>query len=79
MKIKYPQTKTEDDWAAITTSNQFAALGAFAHHFKSDSSIWTEYRKRLNIRDVRRINIEYVKTQLINSWNTDVPHFARFI
>ena len=51
MKIQIPQTKTEDDWAAITTSNQFTALGAFAHQFKCDPSIWTDYRKGLNIRD----------------------------
>ena len=73
MKIEFSPipNKTEDDWAAITTSNQFAALGAYAHQFKCDTSIWTEYREGLKIRDVRRIDIDYVKTQLINSWNTE--------
>lgn len=71
MKTEFPSTRTEDDWSAITTSNQFAALGAFAKQLRCDPAIWTTYRDRLRTRDVRRIDMEYVKTQLINSWNTE--------
>jgi hypothetical protein len=63
--------RSDDDWAAITTSNQFAALGAFACTFKHKTGIWQEYRSRLRTRDARKIDIDYVKAQLINAWNTE--------
>jgi len=63
--------RSDDDWAAITTSNQFDALGSFAYTFKHKTDIWKEYRSRLRTRDARRINIDYVKAQLINAWNTE--------
>lgn len=71
MKIETPSTKTGDDWAAITTSNQFAALGTFAKQFRSTPTVWTGYRAGLKVREVSRIDVDYVKTQLINSWNTE--------
>ncbi len=63
--------RSDYDWAAITTSNQFAALGAFACTFKHENGIWQEYRSRLRTRDARRIDIGYVKAQLMNAWNTE--------
>ncbi len=64
-------SRSEDDWAAITTSNQFAALGEFARKFKGNTGIWQEYRDRLRTRDARRIDTDYVKAQLMNAWNTE--------
>lgn len=63
--------RSDNDWAAITTSNQFVALGAFACTFKHKTSMWQEYRSRLRTRDARRIDIHYVRAQLMNAWNTE--------
>ncbi len=71
MKTLATRSLSEDDWAAITTSNQIAALGAFACTFKHKTDIWQEYRSKLRTRDTRRIDIAYVKAQLINAWNNE--------
>ncbi len=71
MKTFDTLSRSEDDWAAITTSNQFAALGAFACTFKHKTDTWQEYRSKLRTRDARSIDIDYVKAQLMNAWSTE--------
>lgn len=61
----------EDDWAAITTTNQFRALGLYADFYKGDEETWKTYQKQLNQRDREKINISFVKAQLVNAWNTE--------
>jgi uncharacterized protein (UPF0332 family) len=61
----------EDDWAAITTTNQFISLGLYADYCKGAKHIWTAYQRKLNQRERNKINISFVKAQLVNSWNTE--------
>jgi hypothetical protein len=62
---------TADDWAALTTVNQFKALGLYAEHCIRQSGSWSSYRSSLRIRQRNRIDISQVRLLLVNSWNTE--------
>jgi len=59
------------DYAALTTVNQFRALGLYADYCYQQTSSWSAYRSSLKIRNRDLIDISRVKELLINSWNTE--------
>ena len=62
---------SEDDWAALTTVNQFRALGIYAEYCRRQTTSWRIYRDSLRIRPKSRIDTASVRQQLMNSWNTE--------
>jgi hypothetical protein len=60
---------TEDDWAALTTANQFKALGLYAEYCYSQTDSLSRYRALLRIRSKNQLDIPRIRQLLINSWN----------
>jgi hypothetical protein len=69
--ITAPQARTDDDWAAVTTSNQFKAIGIYANQCMLDVNMWKTYATKLQQRPVYNIDENYVRQMLVNSWNTE--------
>ncbi|MBC8349085.1 MAG: hypothetical protein H8E24_10770 [Verrucomicrobia bacterium] len=63
--------RTEDDWAALTTANQFKALGLYAEYCYSQTDSLSRYRALLRIRSKNQLDIPRIRQLLINSWNTE--------
>ncbi len=61
----------DDDWAALTTVNQFRALGTYASQCRSNIEAWRSYRLRLPARSKSKVDVERVRCLLINCWNTE--------
>lgn len=62
---------TEADWAALTTANQFKALGLYAKHCYNQTDSLSHYRKLLRVRSRNQLDITRIRQLLINSWNTE--------
>jgi len=62
---------TEDDWAALTTVNQFKALGLYAEHCYRQTHSLSNYRALLRIRSKNQLDIFRIRQLLVNSWNTE--------
>lgn len=65
------QDRSEADWAAITTCNQFCAIGAYAEICRNDMQMWRDYARALRKRPSDRIDVDYVRHMAVNSWNTE--------
>ena len=70
---EYPFSKkfNESDYAARVTTFQFEALGWYCQESYQDKDMYLQYIKTLKQRDPRKINKKKVKSQLVNSWNTE--------
>ncbi len=71
LKTAIDTKPSDDDWAALTTVNQFKALGIYAEHCRTDHKSWCSYRESLRVRPIGKIDTARVKQQLVNSWNTE--------
>lgn len=68
--LKVPE---ERDYAAITTANQWKAIGLFCNRFRNDKDFWSDFRKLQGKEITRKAkpNFKKVKAHLVNSWNTE--------
>lgn len=61
----------DEDWAAVTTVNQFRALGVYGSYCRWQVEQWRSYRLSLSSRSGSKIDVERVRWLLVNSWNTE--------
>lgn len=71
MIIQFPPEWSDEDWAAVTTSNQFRALGEYSTSFRNNCSTWKAYQNELKFRKKDAIDKGRIKSLLVNSWNTE--------
>jgi len=71
LHIQVLREREETDWSALTTSNQFHALGLYANFCRQQVRMWTDYVATLRTRSVDRIDVERVRHLTINAWNTE--------
>jgi hypothetical protein len=65
------QQTSRDDYSAIVTVNQFKALGSYSNCCFQDEEMYRKYMESVKKRDVNKIKLSEVKSQLVNSWNTE--------